>query len=82
MDGMMDELDRAVFFLLCVIVVIVMLAMSGCSSISQHPIDIVCKGKGIVSGVGYAGTGVGAGNGFNISADCGDGFEFKSGPAK
>ena len=51
-----------------------------------HPGYVKCKGKGVISGQGAIGASVGAGlNAFNLSADCGEGFELQQGkpePAK
>jgi hypothetical protein len=53
---------------------IVVLFLVGCSSISHNPIEIECKGKGAIVGLGVGGAA--------LQADCGEGFIYKSGPPK
>ena len=53
---------------------ILALLLSGCSSISSHPVEIECTGKGIVTWTGTTGAA--------LTADCGDGFSYRSGPPK
>jgi Na+-transporting NADH:ubiquinone oxidoreductase subunit NqrF len=65
--------------LICAVILI-----SGCKTISSNPIQITCKGKGTITGTGYAGgtaaLGVHEANAFSISADCGpEGFEYSQG---
>lgn len=55
-------------------VVLVVLLLAGCSSLNSSPIEITCKGKGAITGLGIGGA--------MLQADCGDGFSYKSGPPK
>ena len=69
-------------------------ALGGCAHslgyAGSHPGQIICKGKGTISGQGgaMAGAGLGGGemNSFSVTGDCGDGFSFSQGlpaaPAK
>lgn len=53
---------------------LVVLLLSGCASISRNPIEIECKGKGAIVGLGVGGAA--------LQADCGDGFSYRSGSPK
>lgn len=53
------------------------LVLAGCSHIAKSPVAVSCKGKGVITenlaAMGYSQTAV-------LSAECGDGFTFTSGP--
>ena len=71
----MTIMKSILFLAACALVVSL---LTGCASIAGHagnnPAEIVCKGKGAISGQGAAQI---AGGSFSIQADCGDGFSYK-----
>lgn len=67
--------------------IIIALTLAGCAQVAgyagEHPANVSCKGKGVITGTGSAnGTGivgVSGSNAWTIQADCGDGFEYSQG---
>lgn len=70
----MTPIIRAVFFGLALVA-----ALSGCAIGGQAPGYVSCKGKGVITGSGAVGAGLGGGNVFTLNVDCGDGVEFSQG---
>lgn len=72
--------------LLSVLALMLVVVLGGCASINKHPVDVTCKGKGTITGTGYAGATIAVGghesNTFTLQADCGEGFEYHAGPPK
>lgn len=56
-------------------------ALGGCALGSVAPGYVKCSGKGVITGSGTVGAGVGGGNTFVLNVDCGDGVTFEQGPA-
>lgn len=61
--------------------IVSILLLTGCSNLTENPIDVECEGKGVITGTGSV-TGVSiiglnGNNNWTIQADCGSGFKYR-----
>jgi hypothetical protein len=78
--------EQALAWFILALFVVLCLLLPGCASVAHNPILIDCKGKGSITGTGYAGATIAVGgheaNTFTLTADCGEGFHYSAGPTK